>query len=46
MMQKSQPGKKVSTLDKWADDYNVQCSCDRENTAVYYCNVEGCKDAS
>jgi hypothetical protein len=45
-MMQNQPGKKVSTLDRWANEYNVQCNCERGNTAVYYCNVEGCKDGN
>ncbi len=38
------PVKKVSTLDTWAQQYNVECKCDRQNTAVYFCNDEDCKD--
>lgn len=36
----------ISTLDEWALDYNVKCSCGRGTIAVYFCNVEGCKDAT
>ena len=46
MMQKPHPENKVSTLDSWALDYNVYCNCERGNKAVFFCNVEGCKDGS
>ena len=36
--------KKLSTLDTWAQDFNVKCLCPRDNVAVYFCNVPECKD--
>ncbi len=45
MDNKSEPEKKLSTLDSWVLEYNVYCKCERNNIASYYCNFEGCKDA-
>ena len=34
----------TSIYDDWAASFNVECSCERKTTPIYYCNVEACPD--